>query len=606
MMASWSVMVDPCGGGAAAGRHKRRASSQPRLRHSHPTTTASLSPGSAGLRQPGASGRAHLFSLLLLLGCLAVLGDKRPLFQEPSTARLRFLKGKRLPHVCKNPASFSENPNLEFSDLVQYPQKVLQKADPELTDASSLLTALSENVGNDVILTRDNFANAWVRKLPLTIYNWEQGSLPPNLSIALGGKTKFKSCALVGSSGHLGRTSYGTIIDKFDAVARANQAPTKGYEIRAGSKTTIRFMNEAVGRQYRDATRRTAGIAAGICKTTGGITEDGQYMDGIGTVTRISLGQSGRRLASNEDPSQNLTGRVRRVKNVNRVSRLCPVGLDKMLREARLSKNHVRSGRWDFPMEEGVMMAQVSEQKTVPKSFMELQHNIRLLRPDVKLFMVPNTMTHMSFHVMDNWADRMVCANQLKHKGGARPTTGFQMAMVMLRLCNRVVMYGFGPSARGQRDSAYHFFQGHGAKTWQTSSDKVHNFRAEYMFFKSLQSKGLITICNDGTPADCGISDIKMGEEMGTEEVQAPAAEPPTEAPQGPESQHPGELPMSRQTRKTRRGWLGVGRRSSIVRQTNPAGERGDRKPQINLSIGSFLKAKAAVDLEDGDEEEVF
>ena len=44
-------------------------------------------------------------------------------------------------------------------------------------------------------------------------------------------------------------------------------------------------------------------------------------------------------------------------------------------------------------------------------------------------------------------------------QGGARPTTGFQMAVVMLQLCDRVALYGFGPSAQGQQKAAYHFFQ---------------------------------------------------------------------------------------------------------------------------------------------------
>eukprot|EP00951_Prasinocladus_malaysianus_P015981 scaffold123735_cov47-Prasinocladus_malaysianus.AAC.1 len=84
----------------------------------------------------------------------------------------------------------------------------------------------------------------------------------------------------------------------------------------------------------------------------------------------------------------------------------------------------------------------------------------------------------------------------------------------------------------------------------QTTSSSVHNFRAEFLFFKSLQSKGearsphafvclplpmqwgelcrgvismiefkteslfrclgLLTICNDGSDSDCGMADIKV------------------------------------------------------------------------------------------------
>lgn len=38
------------------------------------------------------------------------------------------------------------------------------------------------------------------------------------------------------------------------------------YEKYVGSKTTFRFINEALGRQYRDAARKAAGMAAGECR----------------------------------------------------------------------------------------------------------------------------------------------------------------------------------------------------------------------------------------------------------------------------------------------------------------------------------------------------
>lgn len=161
---------------------------------------------------------------------------------------------------------------------------------------------------------------------------------------------------------------------------------------------------------------------------------------------------------------------------------------------------------------------------------------------------------------------------------GARPTTGFQMAMVMLKLCHRVVLYGFGPSAKGEKASSYHFFNvgiccclghlparhttaaalylkqrplrrsqhrralepGHGGprpakftifvRSSSSSSrlppkvgflclggrrqrpDHVETHVASLL--RSPQAKfafpaGLITICDDESEADCGISDIE-------------------------------------------------------------------------------------------------
>ncbi|KAM4629473.1 ST3 beta-galactoside alpha-2,3-sialyltransferase 3a isoform 2-T2 [Polymixia lowei] len=50
-----------------------------------------------------------------------------------------------------------------------------------------------------------------------------------------------KRCIIVGNGGILANKSLGQKIDKFDVVARLNEAPVKGFEKDVGSKTTIRI-----------------------------------------------------------------------------------------------------------------------------------------------------------------------------------------------------------------------------------------------------------------------------------------------------------------------------------------------------------------------------
>ena len=53
---------------------------------------------------------------------------------------------------------------------------------------------------------------------------------------------RYKSCAVIGSSGALSGSGMGSVIDAHDAVIRVNMAPTEGYEHDVGSRTTIRFL----------------------------------------------------------------------------------------------------------------------------------------------------------------------------------------------------------------------------------------------------------------------------------------------------------------------------------------------------------------------------
>ena len=62
------------------------------------------------------------------------------------------------------------------------------------------------------------------------------------LQLPTGGR-RFRTCAIVGSSGSLLEDRFGAQIDRHDIVLRFNNAPTKGFEPIVGSKTSVRLLN---------------------------------------------------------------------------------------------------------------------------------------------------------------------------------------------------------------------------------------------------------------------------------------------------------------------------------------------------------------------------
>ncbi|XP_013100932.2 beta-galactoside alpha-2,6-sialyltransferase 1 [Stomoxys calcitrans] len=59
-------------------------------------------------------------------------------------------------------------------------------------------------------------------------------------------KKNIKTCAIVSSAGSMAGSKLGRFIDSHDIVMRFNHAPTEGYEVDVGSKTTIRVVNSQV------------------------------------------------------------------------------------------------------------------------------------------------------------------------------------------------------------------------------------------------------------------------------------------------------------------------------------------------------------------------
>ena len=67
----------------------------------------------------------------------------------------------------------------------------------------------------------------------------------------LQGRSKFESCAVVGSSGRLLNSDFGAEIDAHEFVVRANNAPTFGYEDDVGGKTSMMILSSGAIRQLK-------------------------------------------------------------------------------------------------------------------------------------------------------------------------------------------------------------------------------------------------------------------------------------------------------------------------------------------------------------------
>uniref|UniRef100_A0A672GIG8 CMP-N-acetylneuraminate-beta-galactosamide-alpha-2,3-sialyltransferase 1 n=1 Tax=Salarias fasciatus TaxID=181472 RepID=A0A672GIG8_SALFA len=66
--------------------------------------------------------------------------------------------------------------------------------------------------------------------------------IPPTPGVVRPSPRRCRTCAVVGNSGNLIGSHYGSLIDGHDIVIRMNKGPTEGFEADVGNKTTHRVM----------------------------------------------------------------------------------------------------------------------------------------------------------------------------------------------------------------------------------------------------------------------------------------------------------------------------------------------------------------------------
>jgi len=421
------------------------------------------------------------------------------------------------------------HPKIEHLDLPSMPQQKLKKvqkgpvsaqgqkpAKPHLGSpyvckfrtAGDLLEKALQRIGGSLFLFRERldhfkgeneFDEEFASKY--LYMNWMNYTAARGINI-------YDRCAVVGNSGHLGKTLYGWNIDTFDAVIRTNQAPTKGYFVRVGRNTTFRLINRAMARRYMESMderlRRLKKIKMSI----------DAYLAKKRTNLSAKSGAEIRRIIAS-DRKVSVLADCPILKRVGisatmlaRISKERAV-LDRLrtITEA-IGASDVRiSGIGRFPMEKNVTVVLVTEVTSLREEMQMFIRASRNLRPDVKVMIQSGKARKVIEDMLDIWKTRLTACFGLdtREEHGGRATTGILATMVMMKQCRSVTLYGFGPPSANSTGSGFHYYKGLLNRNFTSASNTVHSFSGEYRFLRKLQEEGYLQICSDQDDEACGV-----------------------------------------------------------------------------------------------------
>eukprot|EP00873_Tetraselmis_striata_P026167 jgi/Tetstr1/446431/TSEL_033973.t1 len=156
------------------------------------------------------------------------------------------------------------------------------------------------------------------------------------------------------------------------------------------------------------------------------------------------------------------------------------------------TKDAPESSGQALPLEENVVLV-VSRAK--PRHFDDMVQYLRVIREDVRVLYLSSRVVSEARRLLVSYRVRLDEAHLGPYYGGSTPSTGFLGVFMLLQLCERVTVYGFGLDSEDGRMQKYHYFELFTKSAKKNEMNPTHSFDAERDLLRAMAKFNVIKYC---------------------------------------------------------------------------------------------------------------
>eukprot|EP00241_Pyramimonas_parkeae_P015510 CAMPEP_0114283928 /NCGR_PEP_ID=MMETSP0059-20121206/4374_1 /TAXON_ID=36894 /ORGANISM="Pyramimonas parkeae, Strain CCMP726" /LENGTH=573 /DNA_ID=CAMNT_0001404711 /DNA_START=46 /DNA_END=1767 /DNA_ORIENTATION=- len=142
-------------------------------------------------------------------------------------------------------------------------------------------------------------------------------------------------------------------------------------------------------------------------------------------------------------------------------------------------------------LEEGLL----SVTRAKPRAYDNMARYLTMARSDVRMLYLSSRVVSSARRVMVGYRVQLDEVGRGPYHGGSTPSSGYLAAFLMMQLCDKLTLYGFGLDDDSGNHQEYHYFQLFTEGVRKNQMNPTHSFDVERELMRGLEAAGYLQVC---------------------------------------------------------------------------------------------------------------